>query len=261
MDNAISTELRPDIWSAMKDQASMLVKSGFLPSSINSPEKAVAIMLKGRELGIPAMQAFAQISVIQGKPAAGAELMLALIYRGCPGAKVEYVSRTNEACEILATRPGMKPQTFKYTMDDAKAAGLAGKDNWKKFPRIMLSWRCVAEAARSVFPDCIMGMSHTPEELNPDITVDVEGRIEAIPVEKIEPPKTHKPELEMPFGNGGDEEAFTAMEHQMQYLDQAAKRARITDPVKFERLTAAMIGMPVNNLIVEAAKWASANKN
>ncbi len=168
-------------WLALKEQASMLVKSGFLPVAIKTPEQAIAIMMKGRELGVPAMQAFAQISVIQGKPSAGAELQLALIHKNCPGAKVEFLERTNERCTIEASRPGHRPQKFTYTIDDAKAAGLVGKDNWRKFPRIMVSWRCTSEMARSVFPDAIMGMSHTPEELG--AVVNEEGEIVDIPSE------------------------------------------------------------------------------
>src|SRR5687768_12101698 len=101
-------DVPPQSWAVMKEQAKMLVGSGFLPAAIKTPEQAMAIMLKGRELSIPPMQAFAQIAVIQGKPAAGSELQLALIYRNCPGAKVEYIERTDTKCVIEASRPGQR---------------------------------------------------------------------------------------------------------------------------------------------------------
>ena len=44
------------------------IKSGFLPGTIKTPQQAVIIALKGKELGIPPLQAFAQISVVNGKP-------------------------------------------------------------------------------------------------------------------------------------------------------------------------------------------------
>jgi hypothetical protein len=69
----------------MKELGAMAIKSGFLPTSINTPEKAVIIILKGRELGIPPMQAFSSIAVVNGKPTMSAELMLSLIYRCVPG--------------------------------------------------------------------------------------------------------------------------------------------------------------------------------
>lgn len=40
-------------WKMLKEQATMAVKSGFLPRAVDTPEKAIVIALKGRELGIP----------------------------------------------------------------------------------------------------------------------------------------------------------------------------------------------------------------
>lgn len=53
-------------WQSIKQQAQMAVKSNLLPNTINTPEKAVVVALKGRELGIPMMQAFSQINIISG---------------------------------------------------------------------------------------------------------------------------------------------------------------------------------------------------
>jgi len=158
-------------WGVIADQANMLVKTGFLPSAIKKPEQAVAIMLKGRELGLPPMQAFSQINVIQGKPALNPEGMLALIYRNVPGTVVRYVQNDEKACVMEVTRPGHQAETFSFTMKDAGQAGLSGKDNWKKYPRAMLRSRCVSEMARALFPDAIAGCSYTPEELDPDAQV------------------------------------------------------------------------------------------
>ena len=45
------------------------------------PQSAVAIMVKGMELGLPAMAALNGITVIQGKPTVSPQLMLSLINR------------------------------------------------------------------------------------------------------------------------------------------------------------------------------------
>ena len=68
-------------WTTMLDMASMLVKTGFLPAAIKTPEQATAIILKGIELSVPPMYALSNIVVINGKPTCGAELMLALVHR------------------------------------------------------------------------------------------------------------------------------------------------------------------------------------
>lgn len=172
-------------WKMLKEQAEMVVKTGFLPSAVNTPEKAITIALKGRELGIPPMQAYSHIHVIQGKPTISSELMLSLIYRNCPGAKINYILSTSEACEIEATRPGHSPYRFKFTILDAQNAKLTNKDNWRNFPAAMLRARTIAILARAVFPDAIMGCSYTPEELGAEI--DEEGRVVDVPNDATPP--------------------------------------------------------------------------
>lgn len=180
-------DIAPSSWSIMKEQAGMLVRSGFLPSAIKTPEQAMAIMLKGRELGIPAMQAFAHISVIQGKPAIGAELMLALIRRTYPNAPIEIERRDNDGAVIKAGRPGAKKLTeFTFTIEDARRAGLLGKSSWQGYPRNMCFWRAISDMARSLYPECLMGCSHTPEELGADVNEEGEViSIDAAPAREI----------------------------------------------------------------------------
>lgn len=162
-------------WNTMKEMSTMLVGTGFLPKAINTPQKAMAIMLKGRELQVPPMQAFSQIHVINGNPGAGAELMMALIYRECATAQIEYIKMNNEEVSLRARRDkSQKWQDFSFTMEDAEKAGLLGKDSWRKYPRAMLRSRTVSEMARSVFPDCIMGCSYTPEELGAEVNEEGE---------------------------------------------------------------------------------------
>ena len=57
----------PSDWQVMIEQAKVLVESGFLPSYITKPAQAVAIMMSGKELGIPTMTALRSIVLIKGK--------------------------------------------------------------------------------------------------------------------------------------------------------------------------------------------------
>ncbi|MDX1745809.1 MAG: hypothetical protein R3324_07720, partial [Halobacteriales archaeon] len=61
-------------------------------------------------------------------------------------------------------------QTVTFTMEDAKRAGLAGKDNWKHYPRQMLRWRAVTEVSRFLFADLDMGtkVTYTADEMGDD---------------------------------------------------------------------------------------------
>jgi hypothetical protein len=181
-------------WAMLKEQALMVVKTGLLPKTIDTPEKAIAIALKGRELGVPPMQAFSQIHIVDGKPGLSAELMLALIYRNCPRAVFNYLETTDKICKVEVTRPGHKPTIFSYSIEEAQKAGLLGKSNWSKYPAAMLRARAIALASRAVFPDAIVGGSHTPEELGAEVNED--GEVIDIPKTQTPQPAPLPPAVE-----------------------------------------------------------------
>lgn len=171
----------------MKDLGEMAVKSGFLPTSIRTAEQAIIIMLKGRELGIPPMQAFSSIAVVSGKPTMSAELMLSMIYKNVSGAIVDIVTTNDKECKIEAKRPNGKKTVFTFTMEDAKRANLTGKGPWLTYPAAMLRARCISSMARAMFPDALSGVVYTAEELGAQ--VDDDGLVIEIPVTEVEPPK------------------------------------------------------------------------
>jgi len=151
-------------WEALKEQAQMLVESGFLPKHLDTGNKALAVMIAGRELGVPPMQAVRGIYVVDGKPSLSAELMLALAYQNLPGFKFEVVVSTTELCKVRATRPGGEPAEIAFSIQDAARAGLTAGYNWKKYPAQMLRARATSAVLRVTAPDAIRGV-YTPEEL------------------------------------------------------------------------------------------------
>lgn len=167
-----------EMYATMKDQVVALVKSGFLPKVIDTPEKAMAIAIKGVEVGLPMMQSFAQINIIEGKPTISAEGMNFLIRKNCPKAKIDILERSALKCKIRAERPGHTPVEFEFSIEDAKKAELMASKAWQKYPKNMMFARCISDAARTIFPDCIGGISHTPEELGAD--VDQNGEVIAV---------------------------------------------------------------------------------
>lgn len=204
----------PQEWALIKEQVSMYVRSGFLPSSIKTPEQGVTIAMKGYELGIPPMQAFAHIHVISGKPAISSELMLALIYSKVPGAIVNFTRTDDTGCELEAKRPGAgaKFSRFAFTHEDAQKAQALTKDTWKKFPAAMYRARAISAMARAMFPDALMGCSYTPEELGASVTDEGEviettaapaapprveiARAQPAPAAKPKAPPPEEPEAE-----------------------------------------------------------------
>ena len=144
--------------------ATAIVKGGLIPSAIKTPEAALGVLLKGRELGLAPMQSFDSIDVIQGKPTLKPQAMLALIYSSPIYGSFRVDSSDDKAATVTMARRGGKPHGETFTMADAKALGLSDKANWKSQPATMLKWRAVSACARVVFPDVIQGM-YTPEEI------------------------------------------------------------------------------------------------
>lgn len=152
-------------WEALKEQAKALIKSGFFPRAVNTPEKVIAVMLAGRELGLPPMQSIRAISIVDGKPSLSAETMLALAYQRVPGLAVKVETSENGAT-VTGNRPGSPSVTVSFTKADAEAAGLLAKDNWRKYRSAMFRARAISAWCRVVTPDAILGC-YTPEELEP----------------------------------------------------------------------------------------------
>lgn len=172
--------LSPDMaqWELIQRQCKAFIDSGFLPRHITSIAQAITIAWKGRELGIPPLQAFSSISVINGKPCLSSELMLALIYQRVKGAKITFVTppeKVNEYCDLTMQRPGGDLMTFRFTIEDAKRAGIMKPGGaWDKYPAALLRARCISAGARAVFPDAIMGC-YTPEEMGEERVEEDEG--------------------------------------------------------------------------------------
>lgn len=169
---------------AAKALGATLIESGLLPNAVDKPEKAMAIMLTGQELGVPAMFALKNITVIQGTPAPSEQLMGLLIRRA--GHKLRVVESTNERCTVEGVRADdpRHRQRVTFTIEDAKRAGLLSKNSWRNYPRAMLRARAKSELGRSMFEDALAGLVYLAEELGAE--VDAEGEIVDAP---FEPPE------------------------------------------------------------------------
>lgn len=176
--------LEPTTWMAMKEQCQMLVRSGFLPVAINTPEKALAVALAGRELGVGMMESFRSINVIQGKPTVSPQLMLALANRTKELENID-VNATDEKCVVTVTRKGRKPVTTEFGIKEATDLGLMSKDNYKKQKKTMFQWRCLAANLRVTFPDVVLGL-YTPEELGAEVQVTENENMEVIETKAVD---------------------------------------------------------------------------
>lgn len=150
--------------------AAAILPSGMLPDHIKSEGAAVAIILAGRELGLPPMVSLRTIRLVKGNVTIDASQQLALVHAA--GWRSTWKESTNQAATLELSRAGQDPHLQTFTIQDAKLAGLTGKDPWRKYPAAMLRARCISAAVRAACPGVLSGV-YTPEELE---TETEEGR-------------------------------------------------------------------------------------
>jgi hypothetical protein len=90
------------------------------------------------------------------------------------------VESTDKIATFETTRVGGKPQRLSFTIEEAKVAGLLGKNNWKNFPAAMLRARAQAALARLVYQDVLAGIYSDDEAAE-------FSRAPAVQAEVIEP--------------------------------------------------------------------------
>jgi hypothetical protein len=185
------TEMVPINYEMMWKVSQRVTNTPFVPKGLQGkPEAVLACILYGAEMGIGPMQSLNSIHVIEGRAAMSPELMRAMVARH--GHRIDVLENSSTACEMKGSRSDTgSTATVRWTMDDAKLAGLAGKNNWKTYPRAMLMARCTSELCRILFPDIIAGLSYTPEEV-----ASIEG-VEVDMVDEI-PEVTEEPAVEEP---------------------------------------------------------------
>ncbi len=129
---------------------------------LKTPQQAFALMLIAQANGQHPALAARDFDIVQGRPAKKAEAMLRDFLSN--GGRVEWHARTDTNASATFSHPAGGTVRIDWDIARAAQAGLAGKENWKRFPRAMLHARCVSEGVRSVFPAATGGM-YTPEEV------------------------------------------------------------------------------------------------
>lgn len=149
--------------------AQRIAATEFVPKGLRgSPEKVLAALLLGHEKGIGAMTALQHIDVIDGKATANSALKQA--QAEAAGARFRVVVFTSERCVVHAWGPGEtgEPTVVEWTIEDAKTAKLAHKDNWQKGPRKMLFRRAMSDACDLVAGAAIVGIPPSADEIDND---------------------------------------------------------------------------------------------
>jgi len=146
--------------SEVERMAVAVAKSGLF--GVSTPDQALALMLVAQAEGRHPASAAKEYHIIKGRPALKADAMLARFQQA--GGSVNWDERTDTKVAATFSHAQGGSTTITWTLDDAKRAGLANGDNWKKYPRQMLSARVISEGVRAVYPSVVSGL-YTPEEV------------------------------------------------------------------------------------------------
>jgi hypothetical protein len=164
--------------------ATVMSKSGLFNKS---PDQMMALMLIAQAEGIHPAIAAQEYDVISGRPALKGQSALARFQQA--GGSVQWHTRTDEEASATFTHKAGGSLKVLWTIERANRMGLTGKDNWKKQPGTMLSWRCVAEGVRAVYPACLnrMYLAEEIQDIEPmrDVTHD-DGPSLAMPTEAVQ---------------------------------------------------------------------------
>lgn len=152
-------DLSPQNFEQALSFANYLADSDMVPKDFRGkPGNCLIAMQWGNELGMKAIQAIQNIAVINGRPALWGDAVIALV-RSSPLCEYVQEEDNGHAATCKVKRRGEPEQSRTFGMDDAKQAGLLGKQGpWMQYPKRMRQMRARAFALRDVFPDVLRGM-------------------------------------------------------------------------------------------------------
>ena len=185
-------DLSPQTFEQALTFSNYLADSDMVPKDFKGkPGNCLVAIQWGMEIGLKPLQAMQNIAVINGRPSLWGDAVIALV-RSSP--LCEYIIEEDDGhtatCKVK--RRGEPEQSRSFSMDDAKAAGLLGKQGpWTQYSKRMRQMRARAFAVRDVFPDVLKGLP-VAEEVMDTPTERYMGQVER--AEPTTPQPAYTPE-------------------------------------------------------------------
>jgi hypothetical protein len=161
---------------------------------IQNSDQAIVLMMICQADGLNPIEAVRRYHVLNGRPTMRADAMLASYQ--AKGGTVEWTERTNEAVSATFTHPSSGAVPVRWTMEDAKRAGLLSNPTWQKYPRQMLTARVISEGIRTSLPGVVAGI-YTPEEVK-DIVFAEQIEANVREVREVQPVRPSLPAAPSP---------------------------------------------------------------
>jgi len=160
--------LEPGRFAQAMQVAHQIAKTELVPKQFRDNAAAIVVAWEmGGELGLSPMASLQNIAVINGRPSVWGDSLPAICMRHPQwGGMVEKLNdKATEATCTVIRKDAPESIVRTFSLDDAKTAGLLGKDGpWRNYPKRMLQMRARAFALRDAFPDALRGM-HVAEEV------------------------------------------------------------------------------------------------
>lgn len=162
--------------------ADYLANSTLVPKDfIGKPGNCLVAMQWGAEIGLKPLQAMQNIAVINGRPNLWGDAVIALV-RSSPLCKYVIEEDDGQTATCRTWRVGAPAEQIeRFGMDDAKTAGLLGKQGpWTQYPKRMRKMRARAFLLRDVYADVLKGLPVAEESMDMPPTERYMGAAEEV---------------------------------------------------------------------------------
>ncbi|GAB2798896.1 hypothetical protein GCM10027040_27280 [Halomonas shantousis] len=178
MRNQLQTAMMPKTFADVMTMSEWIANSDLAPKDFKGkPGNVMIAWQTAISVGIiDPLQAIQNIAIINGRPAIWGDMMLAICRASPAWSEADFAEwiegeGLNATAYCTVRRRSGQPVTQSFSMQDAKAAGLAGKQGpWTQYPKRMLQMRARSFALRDTFTPELKGMRMVEEER--DITAE-----------------------------------------------------------------------------------------
>ena len=177
----LSTEMRTQMqWAKLASQGDIIPEA-----YRNKPANILVAVGFGAAMGLSYADSLYRINVIKGKPTMSAELIASQVRKA--GHKLR-IYKDEEHVSVKASIFRKDDPEFEFSAIRDKAwaeqMGLASRENYKKQPMTMLTWRAITAVAREACPEALYGVAYSPDELDDMPVVSEHEEPAAQPVEE-----------------------------------------------------------------------------
>lgn len=180
--------------NALASMATTLAYAEAVPKALRrKPNDVFLVLLTARDTGVALTTAMREFHVIEGTVTLSPKVKLAMVRQSGQGRLWRAPDNNAERATWYAERTDQPDHVVEstFTWEDAQLAGLVDtrctpaqhwrngnqscmcKDNWKRYPQRMVSWRALGYLLDDVFPEVATGL-YSPDELGAVTNADGE---------------------------------------------------------------------------------------